>query len=46
MEAMKSTLLLPFVEFTNDLIDIGEIRYADFHYHQYSSRYDNYKKVS
>lgn len=46
MEAMKSTLLPPFVEFTNDQIDIGEIRYADFHYHQYSSRYDNYKKAS
>ncbi|MEB6197087.1 Gfo/Idh/MocA family protein [Mammaliicoccus sciuri] len=44
MEAMKSTLLPPFVEFTNAQIDIGEIRYADFHYHQYSSRYDNYKK--
>ncbi|MGO2547239.1 Gfo/Idh/MocA family protein [Mammaliicoccus vitulinus] len=43
MEAMKSTLLAPFVEFTNAHVDIGEIRYADFHYHQYSSRYDNYK---
>ncbi|MBL0847599.1 Gfo/Idh/MocA family oxidoreductase [Mammaliicoccus fleurettii] len=43
MEAMKSTLLSPFVEFTNAKIDIGEIRYADFHYHQYSSRYDKYK---
>lgn len=43
MEAMKSTLLSPFVEFTNAKVDIGEIRYADFHYHQYSSRYDKYK---
>nr|WP_263312771.1 Gfo/Idh/MocA family oxidoreductase [Mammaliicoccus sp. Marseille-Q6498] len=44
MEAMKSTLLTPFVQYKNSKIDIGEIRYADFHYHQYSSRFDNYKK--
>lgn len=44
MEAMKSTVLPPFLQFASSTIDIGDIRYADFHYHQYSSRYDKYKE--
>lgn len=44
MEAMKSTVLKPFLQFAKANADIGEIRYADFHYHQYSSRYDKYKE--
>ncbi|WP_323704343.1 Gfo/Idh/MocA family oxidoreductase [Mammaliicoccus sp. Dog046] len=44
MEAMKSTVMVPFVEFKEANVDIGEIRYASFHYHQYSSRYDKYKQ--
>lgn len=43
MEAMKSTVLPSFRQLATEEMNIGELRYADFHYHQYSSRYDKYK---
>lgn len=44
MEAMKSTLLPTFLNLKPNLEKIGQIRRLVFHYNQYSSRYDNYKK--
>lgn len=44
MEAMKSTVLPTFINLTKHLDKVGQIRRLVFHYNQYSSRYDNYKK--
>lgn len=44
MEAMKSTMTPTFINIKNNLDKIGPIRRLVFHYNQYSSRYDNYKK--
>ncbi|MFZ2463449.1 MAG: Gfo/Idh/MocA family oxidoreductase [Caldibacillus thermoamylovorans] len=44
MEAMKSTIMPTFVNIKKNLDKIGPIRRLVFHYNQYSSRYDNYKK--
>src|SRR5690625_2295386 len=44
MEAMKSTVTPTFLNLTKNIDKIGQIRRLVFHYNQYSSRYDNYKK--
>lgn len=44
MEAMKSTVMPTFLNLKKHLDKIGQIRRFVFHYNQYSSRYDNYKK--
>lgn len=44
MEAMKSTVTPTFLNLVKNLNKIGQIRRLVFHYNQYSSRYDNYKK--
>lgn len=44
LEAMRSVFAPEFVQIRNYMKKIGTIRRATFHYNQYSSRYDNYKK--
>lgn len=44
MEAMKSTVTPTFLNIEKNIDKIGNIRRIVFHYNQYSSRYDNYKK--
>lgn len=44
MEAMKSTVTPAFLNLKKNLDKIGPLRRFVFHYNQYSSRYDNYKK--
>lgn len=43
MEAMKSTEAAAFQQLKRWLADIGTIRRVNFHYNQYSSRYDKLK---
>src|SRR5690625_5972595 len=44
MEAIKSTVTPAFLNLKNQIGKIGQIRRFVFHFNQYSSRYDNYKK--
>ncbi|WP_414042408.1 Gfo/Idh/MocA family protein [Macrococcus animalis] len=44
MEAMKSIYSPSFMKLHDWIQEIGEIRRANFHYNQYSSRYDKYKE--
>lgn len=43
MEAMKSIYSPSFIKLHEWIKEIGTIRRANFHYNQYSSRYDKYK---
>jgi len=44
MEAMKSTVMPTFLNIRKNLDKIGPIRRFEFHYNQYSSRYDKLKE--
>ena len=44
MEAMKSTVMPTFLNVKKNLDKIGPVRRYEFHYNQYSSRYDKLKE--